>query len=64
MAPIASEAAEEARRALREGEDSIGARRSIPNEIDGILATLASAGDRGLRRKFAANAGSIGWSSS
>jgi len=44
MAPIPSEADEEARRAYREREDLTGERRSIVNKIDGILATLGIKG--------------------
>lgn len=50
MVPVPSEADEEARRAHREREDLIGARRSILNKIDGILATLGICGFKGLRR--------------
>ena len=50
MVPVPSEADEEARRAHREREDVIGARRSLLNKIDGILATLGIEGYRALRR--------------
>ncbi len=50
MVPVPSEADEEARRAHREREDLIGARRSLLNKIDGILATLGIEGYRALRR--------------
>ena len=50
MVPVPSEADEEARRRHREREDLIGARRSLLNKIDGILATLGIAGYRALRR--------------
>jgi transposase len=50
MAPIPSEADEEARRAYREREDLTGERRSIVNKIDGILATLGVKGYKALRR--------------
>jgi transposase len=50
MAPIPSEADEEARRAYREREDLTGERRSIVNKIDGILATLGIKGYKALRR--------------
>jgi transposase len=50
MVPIPSEADEEARRAHREREDLMGARRSLLNKIDGILATLGIVGFRALRR--------------
>jgi transposase len=49
MAPIPSEADEEARRAYREREDLTGERRSIVNKIDGILATLGIKGYKALR---------------
>lgn len=42
LVPIPSEADEEARRAHREREDLMGARRSLLNKIDGILATLSA----------------------
>lgn len=42
MVPVPSEADEEARRAHREREDLLGARRSLLNKIDRILATLGS----------------------
>jgi transposase len=50
MAPIPSEADEEARRAYREREDLTGERRSIVNKIEGILATLGIKGYKALRR--------------
>ena len=50
MAPITSEADEEARRAYREREDLTGERRSTVNKIDGILATLGVKGFKALRR--------------
>ena len=50
MAPIPSEADEEARRAYREREDLTGERRSTVNKIDGILATLGVKGFKALRR--------------
>jgi transposase len=50
MAPIPSEADEDARRAYREREDLTGERRSIVNKIDGILATLGIKGYKALRR--------------
>jgi transposase len=50
MVPVPSEADEEARRRHREREDLIGARRSLLNKIDGILATLGIEGYRALRR--------------
>jgi len=50
MVPVPSEADEEARRAHREREDLLGARRSLLNKIDGILATLGIEGYRALRR--------------
>ena len=50
MVPVPSEADEEARRAHRERDDLIGARHSLLNKIDGILATLGIEGYRALRR--------------
>src|SRR5271169_1659363 len=50
MVPVPSEADEEARRAHREREDLVGARRSLLNKIDGILATLGIEGYPALRR--------------
>ena len=50
MIPIPSEADEEARRAHREREDLFGERRSLLNQIDGILATLGVVDFKGLRR--------------
>jgi len=50
MAPVPSEADEEARRRHREREDLIGARRSLLNKIDGILTTLGIEGYRALTR--------------
>jgi hypothetical protein len=49
MVPVPSEADEEARRAHREREDLIGARRSLLNKIDGILATLGIEDYQALR---------------
>jgi len=50
MVPVPSEADEEARRRHREREDLIGARRSLLNKIDGILATLGVEGYRAFWR--------------
>jgi transposase len=50
MAPIPSEADEEARRAYREREDLTEERRSTVNKIDAILATLGAKGFKALRR--------------
>lgn len=49
MVPIPDETGEAARRTPREGEDLIGARRSIVNKIGGLLATpgVTNSGTRG-----------------